>query len=91
MYEKSTSVSCHIYNGLFSIGEDGFETRIITRFCKLFGRYKILKENFISSAIIHVQRTQNIKADRLARNAKNQPSYVVHMDAELPIWFTESV
>ena len=33
---------------------------------------KILKESFIGSAIIHVPRTQNIKADKIARSAKNQ-------------------
>ena len=30
------------------------------------------------------------RADSLAPSAKKQTSFVVYMDAELPIWFTES-
>ena len=30
-------------------------------------------------------------ADRLARSVRKQPSFVVHMDADHPFWFTESV
>ena len=52
---------------------------------------KILKESFPSSMIIHVPRTQNSKADNLARSVRSQPSYVVSMDAESPVWFTESI
>ncbi|KAL0729301.1 hypothetical protein Bca4012_025394 [Brassica carinata] len=52
---------------------------------------KTLQGNFLSSEIIHVPRAKNLKADTLAQNARNQPSFVVHMDAELPVWFTESV
>ena len=50
----------------------------------------LLRKSFTNSDIVHVPRTENIKADRLARSAWNQPSFVVHMDAELPHWFTES-
>ena len=32
------SVSSHVCNRLFSIGEDGFRTRRMVSFCKLFGR-----------------------------------------------------
>ena len=54
---------------------------------------KTLKESFLSLDIIHVPRTQNSKADNLARNVRNQPSFVVHMDVELPhpVWFTEVI
>ena len=52
---------------------------------------KTLKGSFLSSEIIHVPRTKNLKADMLARSTRNQTSFVVHMDAELPVWFTESV
>ena len=50
---------------------------------------KTLKESFTRSEIIYVPRTQNSKADSLARSAKKQPSFVVHMDADHPVWFTE--
>ena len=52
---------------------------------------KTLKESFIRSEIIYVPRTKNSKADRLARSVRKQPSFVVHMDADHPVWFTESV
>ncbi|KAL0790555.1 hypothetical protein Bca101_006801 [Brassica carinata] len=68
--------------------EDGFRTRRMTNFCKLFGS---LKESFIRSEIIHVPRTQNTKADNLARSVRTQTSFVVHMDQHLPAWFTESI
>ena len=51
----------------------------------------ILKTSFISSEIIHVPPTENQKADSLARCARKQSSFVVHMDAELPVWFAESI
>ncbi|KAF3599423.1 hypothetical protein F2Q69_00032718 [Brassica cretica] len=34
---------------------------------------------------------QNSKADSLARSVWKQSSFVVHMDQDLPVWFTESV
>ena len=52
---------------------------------------KSLKESFIRSEIIHVPRTQNTKADNLARSVRKQTSFVVHMDQYLPVWFTESI
>ncbi|KAL0670522.1 hypothetical protein Bca4012_033226 [Brassica carinata] len=52
---------------------------------------KVLKESFLRAEIIHVPRTQNSKADSLARSVRKQPSYVVHMDQYLPFWLTESV
>uniref|UniRef100_A0A0D3CNU4 RNase H type-1 domain-containing protein n=1 Tax=Brassica oleracea var. oleracea TaxID=109376 RepID=A0A0D3CNU4_BRAOL len=51
---------------------------------------KFLRRSFTNSDIVHVPRTENIKADRLAHIARKQPSFVVHMDAELSLWFTES-
>ena len=51
----------------------------------------ILKTSFISSEIIHVPRMENQKADSLARCARKQSSFVVHMDTELPVWFAESI
>ena len=50
----------------------------------------VLQRSFYNSEIVHVPRTENKRADSLARSARKQPSFVVHMDAELPIWFTES-
>ena len=52
---------------------------------------KSLKENFFSSESIHVPRTENIKADSLARSVRIQSAFVVHMDAEPPAWFSEIV
>ena len=52
---------------------------------------KILKRSFLNSKIIHVPRTENSRTYSLARSVRQQPSFVVHMDAELPFWFTESI
>ena len=49
---------------------------------------KILKEIFTNSEIVYVPRTQNSNADGLARSARKQASFVVHMDSELPVWFS---
>ena len=49
-----------------------------------------LKESFNHSTIIHISRMHNTRAESLARSAKKQPSFVVHMDSELPMWFAES-
>uniref|UniRef100_A0A0D3BUK4 Uncharacterized protein n=1 Tax=Brassica oleracea var. oleracea TaxID=109376 RepID=A0A0D3BUK4_BRAOL len=38
MYEEFISISGYVCNGLFSIGEDGFGTRRMSNFCKLFRR-----------------------------------------------------
>ena len=40
MHEELALVSGHICNGLFSVGEDGFRTRKIARFGKLFRKYQ---------------------------------------------------
>ena len=52
---------------------------------------KFLQGSFFNSDIVHVPRTENQRADNLARSARKQLSFVVHMDAELPFWFTESI
>ena len=51
----------------------------------------ILQGSFHSSQLIHIPRTLNSWADSLAQRARKQPSFVVHMDAELPIWFTKFI
>ena len=51
---------------------------------------KFLRRSFTNSDIVHVPRAENIRADRLARSVRKQPSFVIHMDAELSLWFTES-
>ena len=52
---------------------------------------KTLKDWFLNSELIHVPRTKNLMADILAHSVRKQPSFIIHMDAELPSWFTESV
>ena len=52
---------------------------------------KTLKESFTRSEIIYVPLTKNSKADSLARSARKQLSFVVHMDSDHPVWFIESV
>ncbi|KAL0833903.1 hypothetical protein Bca101_085792 [Brassica carinata] len=52
---------------------------------------KLLKINFLNSEIIYVPRMENQKANSLAHSVRKQPSFVVHIDAKLPVWFTESV
>ena len=52
---------------------------------------KLLKRSFLNSETVYVPWTKNQKGDSLARSARKQPSFVIHMDAELPVWFTESV
>uniref|UniRef100_A0A0D2ZUU5 RNase H type-1 domain-containing protein n=1 Tax=Brassica oleracea var. oleracea TaxID=109376 RepID=A0A0D2ZUU5_BRAOL len=51
---------------------------------------RMLKKSFNSLELIHIPRTQNSRTDSLARNARKQSSFVVHMDTELPVWFATS-
>ena len=51
---------------------------------------KTLKKSFNSSELIHIPQTQKLRADSLARSARKQPSFVVHMNAELLVWFAKS-
>ena len=60
-------------------------------FANYLENIKNLREIFIRSEIIYVPRTQNSTADSLARSVRKQPSFIVHMDQDLPVWFTESV
>lgn len=46
---------------------------------------KILKESFNYLEFIHVLRTQNTTADKLAQSAQIQLYFVVHIDTELPV------
>ncbi|KAL0673460.1 hypothetical protein Bca4012_001441 [Brassica carinata] len=91
MYEEFTSISGYVCNELFSIGEDGFRTRRMSSFANYLEDVKNLKESFTRSDIIYVPRTQNTKAHRIARSVRKQPSFVVHIDTDQPVWFTESV
>ena len=80
-------VFCYFCNGLFSVGEYGFGTKRMVSLCKLFGRHTNLEEKFNSSELIHIPQTQNSRTYSLARSARKQLSFVVHIDAELPVWF----
>ena len=91
MYEEFKTVSGNVCNGFFSIGEDGFGTREWPAFKSYLEDIKLLKGSFLNSDIVHVPRTANLRADSLARSARKQSFFVVHMDAKLPIWFTESI
>ncbi|CDY55709.1 BnaC04g37580D [Brassica napus] len=52
---------------------------------------KVLMGSFRNTKIIHVPRTENSRADSLARSARKQLSFIVHMDAVLSAWFAESI
>lgn len=47
VYEKLTSVSSHVWNKLFSNGEDDFRNKRMTNVYKLFGRYQDLERMFL--------------------------------------------
>ncbi|KAL0833824.1 hypothetical protein Bca101_085713 [Brassica carinata] len=64
---------------------------ILEGFDGLMEDIKTLKDCFLSSELIHVPRTKNLRAYSLARSARKQLYFIVHMDAELPYCFTESV
>ena len=78
-------LSGYVCNGLFSISEDDFRTRRMTRFCKLFGRYQNLATEISQFKDHSCITTQNLKADSLARSVRTQPSFVIRMDAKLSI------
>ena len=61
-----------------------------TAFASYLEDIKLLKSSFHISELIHIPRTQNTRADNLARSARKQPSFVVHMYAEVPVWFADS-
>ena len=60
-------------------------------FASYLKNIKIMKRSFHSLELIHIPRTHNSRADSLARSARKQPSFVVHMDAELPVWLAWSI
>lgn len=59
LYEEFRSVSGHICNRLFSIGEDDFGTRRMDSFLSYLEGIKIQKGSFHNSSIIHVPRAHN--------------------------------
>ena len=67
------------------------EPEELPAFANYLDDVKTLKESFSRSGIIYVPWTQNSTADRLACSVRKQPSFVVHMDTDHPVWFTESV
>ena len=50
-YEKFTTLSCKVCNGLFSIVEDGFKTSKITEHYNWFGRHSVTKRELQSLRI----------------------------------------
>ena len=91
VYEKFASISGHVCNGFFSIGEDVSEPEELSAFVNYLEDINVLKKSFLNSEIIHVPRMQNSKADSLARTVRKHTSFAIYMDAELPIWSTEPV
>nr|VDD64028.1 unnamed protein product [Brassica oleracea] len=78
-------------NDIFS-GQGWYSTlEGFTAFASYLEDIKSLKESFSCAEIIYVPRTQNKQADNLARSARKETSFVVHMDQDLPVWFTESI
>ena len=57
--------------------------------CKLFRRYKVLEEKF--QQLIAHSYSPDAESKGGARSARKKPSFVVHMDAEPPVWLTESI
>lgn len=57
--------------------------------CAAFTSYlediKSLRRNFTSSEVVYVPRMKNTNADSLARSVRNQSSYVIYMDTNLPV------
>ncbi|KAG5378986.1 hypothetical protein IGI04_026828 [Brassica rapa subsp. trilocularis] len=43
------------------------------------------------SANVYIKFKGMANVDRLARSVRKQPSFVVHMDQDLSVWFTESI
>ncbi|CDY42866.1 BnaAnng06910D [Brassica napus] len=66
------------------------EPEELSVFAMYFEDIKILRSNFNHAWLIHVPRTKNIKANSLAHSTRKQLFFIVHMDAELPVWFTDS-
>ena len=52
---------------------------------------KIIKRSFNSSEFIQIPWTLNSRSESLARSAKKQLPFVIHMYVELPVWFAEFI
>ena len=90
MYEESQKVLNYICNGLFSVGEDDFETRGVASLCKLLGRHNIFEKKFQQLRDHSYTTYAELKGGQSRTQWRKQQSFVVHMDAELPVWFVES-
>ncbi|WZY89151.1 hypothetical protein YC2023_045886 [Brassica napus] len=78
-------------NDIFS-GQGWYSTlEGFAAFASYLEDFNSLKESFSRAEIIYVSRTHNKKAYSLARSARKVSSLVVHMDQDLPVWFTESI
>ena len=91
MYEEFKTSSGDVCNGCSQLVKMVSEPEEWPAFGSYLEDIKLLRRSFFNSDIVHVPRTENLRADSLARSARKQPSFVVHMDAELPIWFTGSI
>ena len=67
------------------------ETEEWPAFASYLEDIKFLRRSFNSWEIILILRTQNSRADSLARSVRKESSFVVYMDTELLVWFTKSV
>ena len=88
---RSNLFFASIFRDCFQLVKIVLEPEEWPAFVNYLDDVKTLKESFSRSEIIYVPKTQNSMADRLARSVRKQPSFVVHRDANHPVWFTESV
>ena len=89
MHEEFKAISGHICDGLFSIGKDGFGTRRMVR--QLPGRHYAFEKKLPKLRNRPCTSEEESRGASIVRSVRKQLSFVVHMDAELPVWFTESV
>ena len=68
MYEEFKTVLGDVCNRLFSSGEDRFRIRGLGSIESYLEDIMLLRRSFTISDIVHVPRTENIKADRLVRS-----------------------
>ena len=66
------------------------EPEIWPGFASYLEDIKVLTRSFNRPEFIHIPWTQNSRTDSLARSARKQSSFIVHMDAELTVWSAES-
>ena len=91
MHEEFKTVYGYFATDCSQLVKMVFEPEEWPAFASYMEDIKVLQSSFHSSELIHLPRTHNSRADSLAHSARKQPSFVVHMDAELPVWFTESI